>query len=208
MSRKALAPRDRRILLLAGWVLVPALLLGLVIQPYRVALESAKDRLEEERWRLQRELSALAKVGEYATLLEDAEGRLNRHGPRLFGGPDGVTATSALAGYVTERARSSQVLVQRIQSRHAEADADETALTLAVDVRAIGDLEGVIRLIHALEEGEKLVLVERLALERIGRSGESPYEASVSVAATFTAFALLQSGVEVGWGDLDREGVP
>jgi hypothetical protein len=192
MKAPELSARDRRALLLGLLVLVPALVFAFGVKPYLARVEAAEAQLLTQRRLLQRELALLTDVRRYPERLEAVERALHAEVPRLFGGSDGVTATAALAGYVDRAARSSRVLVQQSESRGAEVLAPGV-LELGVTIRAVGDVEGILTLLHALEEGGKLVRIEGLSIERIQRIGfpGSPDEAPLSLSATVAGFAVL-----------------
>jgi hypothetical protein len=71
---------------------------------------------------------------------------------------------------------------------------------LQVELRAIGDLEGILALLQDLEGGDKLLTVESLTLgqaERLNIGGSPRDEEVLAVIATVSGFAL---------GDLESAG--
>lgn len=199
MSATRLRPRDRRALLLGAALLLPILLFGLVGRPYLHALSTTRAELQTQRELLARERTLLEEARAYPARMDDAEAGLRLEVPRLFGGTDELTMTAALAEVVAEEARRSRVLVQGIESREA-APVDEGVLALQVELRALGDLEGVLTFLHALEQGEKLIRVERLAIERAARYERSaaPEEQVLALTASLRGFALRPTRVSAG----------
>jgi hypothetical protein len=158
--------------------------------PYFHSLSEMRERVERERDLLQREQRMLAGMKSYPKRIPRAEAALLHEAPRLFAGPDLATASASLVNYVSTRAISHRVFVQQSASRTPESAAVGVA-RLQVDLRAVGDLEGILALLQDLESGSKLISVEHLAVaqsEHVG--GESRDEEVLGMSATMSGYAL------------------
>ena len=185
-----LSPKDRSALRLGVIVLGAALGVRLGVMPYVRALSEVRERVERERDLLQREQRTLADMKAYPKRIPLAEDALLREAPRLFAGPDLATASASLVNYVSTHAISHRVFVQQSASRTPESAAVGVA-RLRVDLRAVGDLEGILALLQDLESGSKLISVEHLAVAQAERVGsESRDEEVLGMSATMTGYAL------------------
>jgi hypothetical protein len=190
-----LAPRDRRALALGAALLGAALGVRLVVLPYRDALADVRLRVERERDLLQRERTLLAEVKRYPERMPAAERALLAEAPRLFGGPDLATASATLVNYVSTTALRHRVFVQQSASRAPATvgGAGSGVARLQVDLRAVGDLEGILALMQDLERGPKLLTVETLTLgraERVSAGGPPRDEEVLAMSATVSGYAL------------------
>jgi hypothetical protein len=164
VKRPNLSPRDRRALLLGGALLVPALFFVLVVSPYLDALGTARERLEQDRAVLRRELALLSEAADYPRVFDEGAERLLTAAPRLMGGDDDAAAAAAVAGYVRRLGRMAPANVTRVEPAPSrDAGGGVTALPVAVSGEA--DLEGLLTLLHMLETGPKLVDVSELRIE-------------------------------------------
>lgn len=190
-SLGGLSPRDRRALVLGGLLLVAALGFRFVALPYTRALADVRDRVERERDLLRREGALLADAQAYATRFERSEAVLLREAPRLFSAQDLVAATGALSNYVSDQAIRNRVFVQHSETRPPEVVADGIA-KLQVDLRAVGDLEGLLSLLQSLETGAKLVTVERILVTPAAKitAGAPRDEEVLGIVATVAGYAL------------------
>ncbi len=191
MKAPRLTSRDRRALIIGAVALMPALLFQYGVRPYAAALSDARNRLEAQRGLLDRELALLDEAKLYPELAREAEGVIAAAASRLFDGPDRISTTAALVNYLGTFVQDHRVVLQRSETRSAEVDEDGI-VSLQVSMRAIGDLEGLLGFLHALEDGAKLVRIEQLSIERTGRvslSGASDEEV-LSLFAIVTGYAL------------------
>lgn len=188
-----LSRRDRRALHWAVMLLVPALFFSLALDPYLARLAELRERAHRERELLHREMGLLADRGGFTARYSAAERGLLTVAPQLFGGPDAVSASGALSGYLSGLAVRHRVFVQASETRPAEAG-EVGLVKLVVDLRAVGDLEGIIGFLDALESGPKLTSVERLLLSRAERLGvgEPRDEEVLGMAVTVGGFSLVQ----------------
>ena len=166
---RALAPRDRRAITIGLLLVLPAVAYRLALVPYIRALSETRDQLSVQREALGREL-ALVAGGAAPPGEADLAAVLRAELPRLFRGADELAATAAFAAYVADRARSSRVLLQQTETAAPERR-EGGVIALRVTLRALGDLEGILTLLHGLEEGQKLVRVERFAVDQVERLG-------------------------------------
>ena len=187
MSALRLKPRDARALRVGLVVLAPLLALRLVALPFAHAMGESRMRVETERDLLRRELALLEDTKRYPVVLRDAESRAKQEIPRLFRGPDELSAAAGLSYYASEQARRARVLVQQIDARPVIA-AGGGLRRLEVALRVQGDLEGVLSWLSALEQGPRLVRVESIAIERGSADGD--WE-SLDVTCTLVGYAAI-----------------
>jgi Tfp pilus assembly protein PilO len=186
--------RDRRAVGLGAMLVVPAVAFHLAVRPYLGALADARTRVTREQDLLRREQTLLAEVKAYPQLLSGAESSLLREAPRLFAGPDLVAASAALSNYVSGKALASRVFLQRSETQSPSV-ADGVA-RLQVDLNAVGDLEGILSFLQALEAGPKLVTVHRLAIGKAQavNLGQPRDEEVLSLSAVVGGYALSEVG--------------
>jgi len=188
---RTLGRRDRKAIRIGALIVVPALLVTFGVRPYTRALEDARDRLAVERGLLERELSLLKEAQGYEQALDQAEDVLLREAPRLLGGGDPLAQSALLANYVTDRAIRQRVFLQGSETRPAQTT-DGEVVRLAIEVRGVGDLEGILGLLDDLERGSKLIRVERFSLTQASRlnAADSRDEGVLGFAATVAGYAL------------------
>lgn len=182
--------RDRRALRLGLLVLAPALLWVWGVQPYRAALTEARDGLTLQREALAREQALLAGDGRVSALRLAADSAADASRPRLFSARDDLLASAELAGYLARAARASDVLLQEADTRPATVSPSGLR-TLQVEIRAESDLEGFLGFLQALEQGERLVRVERLTIARPADADADEGDVEVlTLSATVLGYAL------------------
>lgn len=196
----ALAPRDRRALRIGGWIVLPVLLATLVVRPLGSAWVNRRAALEQDRALLARELRLVADAPRDLDLLRAERRALDASAPRLFGGAEAVSASAELARYVAREASRSKLDLEQAETETtldpaaplpnggAEAPATGTGQSLRVSIRARGDVEGIVGFLRALEEGDRLVRVEQIA---ISAPEENPEDGSLLLTATVTGLARL-----------------
>ena len=187
-----MTPRDRRALTWGALILVPAILFNSVARPAYSAFTALGARLEREQDLLQREENLLAGARKYPLDYQAAEERLLGEAPRLFPGPDPVAATAELGSYVNGQAYTNRVMIQRSEPAPPSADAAGIS-RLRLEVQGVSDLEGIVGLLRALENGKKLVSVERLAIAATGSAAGSEQQETLAFGATVVGFALADS---------------
>jgi Type II secretion system (T2SS), protein M subtype b len=189
---QSLSERDRRAVRLLIVAMIAVALFVFVIRPYVRTTAVLREDMATQARLLTRERSLVAAMNTYAPRLDRVEVVMRREAPRLFRSPDDVSGTAALASYVTDRASPARVLVRQIETR--PTDSTIAGLSgLTVELRAEGDLEGVMTFLRALESGPRLVRVERLTLERVENAPSTATRAAgqeiLSLAAMVRAYA-------------------
>jgi type II secretory pathway component PulM len=161
-----LAPDDRRALLSGAILVASALALRLGVLPYVHARAALVERLREQQALLQRETALVESASRVADGVGQATRTLDRVRSRLLLARDPLGAAALLVREVSEDARGHGVLVEAIESRPPESLGDDLT-GIQVDVRGRGDLEGVLRWLHAIETGDRFLRVEQLSLARL-----------------------------------------
>jgi hypothetical protein len=192
MKWSAMNTRDRRAVMLGAFVLLPPLLYIWTVRPFRNALADAREQLVTERETLARERAALTLARRNPQLQRVADSAMRQMEPRLFAGRDDVMASAELASYLADVARGARVWIQDAATRPA-GPTTSGVRTLHVELRAESDLLGVLRFLQALEQGDKLVRVDRLDVSRSPRSDEEDVE-TLAVTATVSGFAIGAGG--------------
>ena len=168
----ALAPRDARALRIGAWIVLPALLVAFVLRPVATVLFAERAAVERERALLERERQLLADAPRDAAMLRAARAALDQSAPRLFTGADVVTASAELARYAGARATDAGLALDRLESQVFLPGEDSASTkpagteTVRVSLRAEGDVVAIVSFLRALEEGRRLVRVERLDIEK------------------------------------------
>ena len=191
-----LAPRDRRAMLAGAWVLLPALIATLVVKPWAVAASEGRSSTTRERELLLRERALLAETQGDSERLRLASQALADDAPRLFAGAEAVTASAELARYVTTQAVVSGLAVRQAETQTVLAEAgrtdpaapaDSSGGLLRVAIRASGDVRAVVRFLRLMEDGPRLVRVERIGISR-GLAGTSE-AGTLTLTATLAGLA-------------------
>jgi hypothetical protein len=193
---RALTASERRTITIGLIAVVPSLLWIFGVRPYREALAEAREEVTTQRDLLARELALLEDAERYPMAYRSADSALLRVAPRLFDESDDVLATARLTSYVAGQALASRVLLQEAEARPAQRSRDGVR-RLQVQISAESDTEGMLRFLNALERGGKLIVVDKIALNREERSqmkGKPPV-AVLSLTATVSGFALADSGL-------------
>jgi len=169
-SMPALTARDRRALRWCAAVVLPALLYSFGVKPYVAALARAEQQLASERELLARELALLAQAPHVPGATSEARRLAAAAAPRFFAGGDSYAATAALATYAQGAAEESNVAVRQAEPGEPTTRPDGL-VELTLELRAEGDLEGVLGFLRALEGGDRLVRVARIVIERPSHAG-------------------------------------
>jgi hypothetical protein len=161
------------------------------VKPSARAWQEARLRAEQEHGLLTRELALLSETASFEARFQQAGRALLAEAPRLFGGADTVEVAAALANYVSSEASRHRVFVQANEPRGVEA-AGEGVATFRAELRAVGDLEGILAWLHAMEMGDKLVRVDGIAIAPAARPGGigTPGEEVLGVVLAVSGFAL------------------
>ncbi len=165
MKLSTLGSRDRRALMLGGVLLIPALLYIGVVKPYLGAISSVREQIEEERTMLRREQTLAKRLPALPEEKLAASAKLRQEAARLFAGEDELVATGNLAEYIATIADENGVLLQQSETRNGVTVAPGVR-AIQVEVRADGDVYGIMHFLQQLETGNKLVRIGRLSIER------------------------------------------
>jgi hypothetical protein len=167
-----LSARERRTLRLAAVVLVPALAYSMVVRPLATSFTELDARVDRERGLYNREAGLLRERPGREEGFRHAAALLLEQSPGLFDGRDTVTAAAALVSYVTGHAAANRVFVQSSESG-GSAIGEDGVLRISVEVRAVSDVAGLLAWLGALERGQKLLRVNRLAVIPAAEVGSS-----------------------------------
>jgi hypothetical protein len=117
----------------------------------------------------------------------------------LFGGAEAVSASAELARYVAREASASKLDLEQAETETAldaavqppngaATPATPADQPLRVSIRARGDIEQIVAFLRKLEEGDRLVRLERIA---ISAPDENPEDGSLLLTATVSGLARL-----------------
>lgn len=157
-----LGARDRRALRLGAIIIGAAALWAGIIRPSIERRAQLADLLEAERALLSREL-AMVQRPITAGRAPGRDSLARARGARFFAGDDDVIVTAQLVDYLGETARPREIWLQSAATRPART---ETAgvRQLEVELRAEGDIAGVLRFLDAIEHGERTIRITDLDL--------------------------------------------
>jgi len=170
----ALEPRERWTIA-AGLGVVVFAVLALRLGPAGLRLvDSQSARAEQAAWMLSRARDALASQPLAQESLAARTARLVSLAPRLFGGTTPAEAAAEVVSLVSGSALLNQVRIVR-----QDVSTDSTAhpfLRVRLRLEAEGDVIGVMGWIASLEEGTKLIVLERLVISALepGAPREQP----------------------------------
>jgi hypothetical protein len=209
MKISSMSQRDRRALFVGGAILIPSLLFVFVAKPYMNALANVREQTEQERDFLTREQALAKRLPTLPTEKSEASQRLRQEAARLFSGDDDLMATGNLAEYVATVADNNGVQLQQSETRNALTVAPGVR-ALQIEVRADGDVYGILHFLQQLESGDKLVRIGRLVIER-GRSGvfdTSRVRAADVMSLSASVYGYRLHGVAYGANDSTSTGAP
>lgn len=194
MTLPRLAARERRALRLGALLLGPALVYSLLIRPYRATRAELADQVARERELLQRERSVLLAREQTQQQGDEANRRLSTMTPLLFEGRDPTAQSGALAAHLRSVAVAAGVRINDLRVPVADS-ATEGLQVLLVELRGMGDLEGIATLLRELERGPRLIAVTRLVLARaIGPQQSDEGTQAIEVAIQVQGFAWAATG--------------
>jgi hypothetical protein len=194
----ALSARDRKALGFGLAIVLPALGYALLLRPYWHARSDLLATVAAQRDLLRRERALVNESRAFPARVAAATTSARRDAARLFPGTSLVAAGGELVTYVGEAARRCHVQVQTLETRPPARGAPGLA-RLDIEVRAQGDLEGVLAFLEALERGPRLVRVETLMIERADVAAALRQEA-LSVAAAVSGYTATVGGEDSGGG--------
>lgn len=198
MIRRPLATADRRALTLGAVFVLPVLAWTLAVRPYVRALAETTERLHDARMLLAREQRLITEAPDYPLRRRRASAALGSTWTRLVRGPDTLSVAAALASHVTDEASGAGMLVEQVETHSPDslraASLDRVRLGAAtVDLRARGDLDGVLTFLDALETGETLVRVDRLRIERAPMGTDAAGQETLALTVTVSGIARVLS---------------
>lgn len=165
--RRRLKARDRRALILGLLLIAPVAGYRFVVAPWMADTAELRAAVTAERALLARELAVVAEAGALPDVVAQLQEELAEMRPWLLDGATPLAASSALSRDVATHAAEVGILIQEVQGR--EVGAGEGVLqTSSLTVRALGDLEGILRFLHALENEPTLLTVGELSLRTAG----------------------------------------
>ena len=164
MKMAAMSARDRRALMIGAIITVPGLAIPFVVKPYFHMLSSVRGEISDERDRLANERRDIADLKTLPARRAQITAQLTKEVDRLFQGSDPLVASGDLAQYVATLAQSDGLRLDQSETRPTRplipgVDA------LQVEVRAQGDLDGILHFLEHLETGDKLIRVGAISIE-------------------------------------------
>lgn len=190
-SRLSLSARDRRALARAAPVLLAGLLWQVAVRPYLHAVRDVSERLATERDLLAREQGLIAVSKRAMDEVQVLSDQLIAVAPRLVGGRNVQAATAGLATFLETGARRERVWLNRVEPAAPE-QVGEGLVALPIRLRGEGDVEGILQLLHGIENSPKLLRVASLSVKstRPGQLTASPEAEVLTLEAEVRGFAL------------------
>jgi len=193
-----LRPRDRRAVRAGAWILVPLVIAIAVIRPYISALAATRTALEEEKDLLARETRAVLALPSDSEALRTTGLLVLAAAPRLFGGNDPVTAAAELARYVGATATACGLHLEQAETQTRADSVSQTSQAsaparaggdsnLRVTIRARGGVLAIYAFLRAMEDGPKLVRVERIDIVRTAT--DDTFDGTLTLTATVAGLA-------------------
>lgn len=190
-----LGRRERRVIALGAVVILLALGYRFGFHPYRLAVSTQADAVAAQRAALARERGMVRSVSELGSRAEALEAEIERWSGRLLPTAD-LEAPAVLSDRLTSAAGEAGLLLQSVEGRES-SPAGNGIVRHRMVVQALGDLEGVLRFLHALEHGRLLVDVARVDLSPSPVRTADPGEArALRLAAEVQGFSLDRADSE------------
>jgi hypothetical protein len=187
--------RDRRALFWGLAILGPALGFIWGVKPLLASFSRTRDQIFEQRQLLAQEKAAVAAAHRNPDLKRVADSAMAAMGPRLFEGKDDVMASAELVSHINTVAQRSDLLLQSAATRPAELV--NGIRSLRVEIRGESDLRGILNFLQTLEDGEKLLRVDRLDVSRSAAGSDVEGVEPLSVSAAIVGFAIPDSAYAV-----------
>lgn len=186
---RSLSVGERRTIRRAMMIIVPSLLYAYGLRPYMSALDETTTRAVAAKELLSRERTLVAMTTEHEQRARRAEATTREHESRLLAGDDEMTATAALTSYVGEHAAANEVALQQLEAREPKTVAGDIVV-VGLQLRAQGDLAGILGMLYAIEHGPRFVRIDGLSIERSLRGTASGEGMEVlSLTATVSGLA-------------------
>jgi len=149
-----------------------------------------------ERDLLARERTAIAEAATEPERDASLGSALTAAEPWLLDGASAMAASGGLSRLLTALGLDAAILIQEVQTRPA-ADAAGMLEPVSVTVRALGDLEGLQRFLHAIENGELLLVIDELSLRPAGTNdGDLERGQLMSAGFVVTGFRLAEPATD------------
>lgn len=157
----ALALRDRRALWIGALLVAPVLAWRLVVAPLAAANATHAAQAELAAGLLARERALLRDGPRLPGLLDSVRRRLHEESAALFGADDTVTAGRALVTALRTSAREAGLIDVSVESAPLPR-ATNAIMEVQADVRARGSTAALALWLARLEDGERVLPVDRL----------------------------------------------
>ena len=159
----ALAPRDRRAVVVGGAIAAAVLGWTGLVRPYRDAVEQTATMLQRERALLEREEGIVLARDDYPRIERSARVQLADAASRFWMVADAGIAHASLASYLQQWADSNRVLVTQVE---AVAPVPLAAGIVGIPLRVHGetDVQGLVDYLAFLTAGPKLVRLDQLEM--------------------------------------------
>ncbi len=187
-----LAARERRVIAWGAAIAVAALLLSWVAVPYARRWQAREDRIAAERVRLAATRALLADTAAMAARAAAVEAALASAPQRVVRARSLALAAAEVQSLLREIADASGLLTTRLDVSRADSTAVGTAIVagspvaaspdadappgaptgpaspdaIPATLQATGDIHGLAQLLERLERAPRVVLVERLTVQR------------------------------------------
>jgi hypothetical protein len=189
MKLSTMSASDRRALFIGAVVLVPSLGYVFGLKPFRAALADVQAQLSVERDAYARERAAVSAAQRNPQMQHVADSAMQATAPRLFEGRDDVMASAEVATYLGGVARASHVWLQDASTRPATA-LDGGVRALHVEIRGESDLRGILGFLKSLENGGKLLRVQRLDISAQPGRSDQPGTENLAISASIIGYAI------------------
>lgn len=167
LGYQRLSTRDRRALFVGLAILLPALLWAGALRPYQRALLEVREHLAAERALLEREYELIARADELPHTMERARLAAHHAETRLVRAANAPLAEAEVTAYLEKMAALSRVLLDEIRGvdppRGSVPPAGLRPIRLALAGES--DLEGVITLLHRIENSPLLLRLAEFSLQ-------------------------------------------
>lgn len=168
MKLSTMSSRDRRALTIGACIVIPGLMIPWVIKPYLNALADVHSQTDDAREQLARERRAIAQLPKLPVAQTRAAQQLDSEVPRLFQANDVLVANGDFAEYVASAAQSAGIRLSQSETRPVRPVSGGVQ-ALGLEIRAEGDLDGLLHFLNQLETGGKLIRLETVSLSGGGQ---------------------------------------
>lgn len=188
MSRVHISPRDVRALWLGGLVVLMAVTLTWVVRPSLQRRALLADQLAAEQGLLERERTLIAAAGTARVAAATRDSLATLVAERVFTGANPTIASAALSEYVSAVARTHDLWLQFTATRPPVVGRAGMHV-LRIEIRAVGDVHGLLRFLHVLEAGRRVVQLEQLDVSGAPLTDDDG-TAPLTIAATLVGYTV------------------